>query len=173
MTKTPLATHSINGGLTQTYSESYSYVDTRSAYFAWPWNHQTGEGVTSQSSVFGNGFGPLAIARLKDLFKGSKGLQLLMKHLNAADKGTSPSQYVRAEVGGVKFDLDCKFILETGFNLLPENGESVGSSKTTGYVLSLNPLEHLTFNVYKSLTDDFNEQSKETRYDAHDFNSDN
>ena len=173
MTKTPLATHSINGGLTQTYSESYSYVDTRSAYFAWPWNHQTGEGVTSQSNIFGNGFGPLAIARLKDLFKGSKGLQLLMKHLNAADKGASPSQYVRAEVGGVKFDLDCKFILETGFNLLPENGESVGSSKTTGYVLSLNPLEHLTFNVYKSLTDDFNEQSKETRYDAHDYNSDN
>ena len=173
ITKTPLATHSISGGLTQTYSESYSYVDTRSAYFAWPWNHQTGEGVTSQSSAFGNGFGPLAIARLKDLFKGSKGFQLLLKHLNAADKGTSPSQYVRAEVGGVKFDLDCKFILETGFNLLPENGESVGSSKTTGYVLSLNPLEHLTFNVYKSLTDDFNEQSKETRYEAHDFNSDN
>ncbi len=173
MTKTPLTTHSISGGLTQTYSESYSYVDTRSAYFAWPWNHQTGEGVTSSSGFFGDGFGPLAIARLKDLFKGSKGLQLLMKHLNAADKGTSPSQYVRAEVGGVKFDLDCKFILETGFNLLPENGESVGSSKTTGYVLSLNPLEHLTFNVYKSLTDDFNEQSKETRYEAHDFNSDN
>ena len=173
MTKAPLATHSINGGLTQTYSESYSYVDTRSAYFAWPWNHQTGEGVTSQSNIFGNGFGPLAIARLKDLFTGSKGLQLLIKHLNAADKGASPSQYVRAEVGGVKFDLDCKPILETGFNLLPENGESVGSSKTTGYVLSLNPLEHLTFNVYKSLTDDFNEQSKETRYDAHDFNSDN
>ena len=173
MTKTPLATHSINGGLTQTYSESYSYVDTRSAYFAWPWNHQTGEGVTSSSGFFGDGFGPLAIARLKDLFKGSKGFQLLIKHLNAADKGASPSQYVRAEVGGVKFDLDCKFILETGFNLLPENGESVGSSKTTGYVLSLNPLEHLTLNVYKSLTDDFNEQSKETRYDAHDFNSDN
>ena len=173
MTKTPLATHSINGGLTQTYSESYSYVDTRSAYFAWPWNHQTGEGVTSSSSVFGDGFAPLAIARLKDLFNGSKGFQLLLKHLNAADKGASPSQYVRAEVGGVKFDLDCKPILETGFNLLPENGESVGSSKTTGYVLSLNPLEHLTFNVYKSLTDDFNAQSKETRYEAHDFNSDN
>lgn len=115
----------------------------------------------------------MAIARLKDLFSGSKGFGLLVKHLNTAEKGKTPSQYVRAEVGGVKFDIDWDFILETGYNLLPENGESIGASKTTGYVLSLDPLEHLTFSVYKSLTDDFNAQSKDTRYEAHDLNSDN
>lgn len=173
LTKEPLHTHSINSGVTQTFSESYSYVDTRSAYFAWPWDHQTGKGVTSTSGIFGDGLGRLAIARLKDLFTGSKGFGLLIKHLNTAEKGKTPSQYVRAEVGGVKFDIDADFILETGYNLLPENGESTGASKTTGYVLSLDPLEHLTFSVYKSLTDDFNAQSKDTRYEAHDFNSDN
>ncbi|GEM_PF-6858704 len=80
---------------------------------------------------------------------------------------------MRAEVGGAKFHFDYKLIYEGDFNLLPENEETVGASKTTGYVISLDPAEHLTFNIYKSVTDDFNSQSKDTRYEVHDYDSGN
>ena len=168
----PLHTYSITGGVTQSYSESYAYTDTRSAYFALPWNNQTGFGVSSTTTLSGNGAIPFAVARLKGLFSGS-GLRMLINHLNRASTAKDPAQYVRAEVGSVKFDFDYKPIIEVGYNILPENNEKIGSSKTTGYTIALDLTEHLTFEVYKSKTDDFNSQSRDIREEAHDLNSDN
>ncbi len=82
----PLKTLSVSGDLSQSYTEIYAYTDARSAYFAWPWNNQTGEGVTPSNSMTGNGFGAVVKERLKDLFKGSEGYNLMIKHLNAAER---------------------------------------------------------------------------------------
>ena len=172
LSDTPIQTHSINGGITRTYTESYAYSDYRSAYFGMPWENQTGMGMNSTTQLMGDQFLSFSVSSLKYLF-GSSTYSMLLKHLRNAKEGVSPSQYVKAEVGTVKLDIDYKPIIETGRNLLPENGETIGSTKTTGYVIAPDLAEHITFSVYKSKTDYFNEAAKETREEAHDLNGDN
>lgn len=172
LSDTPIQTHSVSGGVTRTYTESYSYSNFRSAYFGMPWENQTGMGMSSTTQLVGDQFLTFSMSSLKYLM-GSSSYSMLLKHLRNAQEGISPSQYVKAEVGSVKLDIDYKPIIETGRNLLPENGETKGSTKTTGYVIALDASEHITFSVYKSKTDYFNEAAKETREEAHDLNGDN
>ena len=172
----PLQTISINGGLTQSYTESYEYSNFRSAYFAMPWDNQDGWGINSTSGHWGIGAMGFSTRVVGNIFRGIN-YQMLVKHLRyaytAASTGVDPGKYVSTMVGGMKFDFNFDPIMEIGYNLLPEPTETIGSSKTTGYVLAPDLTEHLTLAVYKSRTDDFNKEASETRIDAHNIDEDN
>ncbi len=166
---TPLQTISLNGGVTQSYSESYAYAESRSAYIGYPFiSMQSGEAQRE-------GMGGFAISFLKDKLFPSVWTQIddyltVAKAAQAA--GGNGNEAIQAEIGSAKFGFECDPIMD--FNkTLPENGETTGASKTTNYTISLGLMEHLTFNVYKSKTDDFNAQSKDTRYTAHNLESGN
>ena len=166
---TPLQTLSLSSGVTQSYSESYAYSDFRSAYVAYPWNAlQSGEAQR-------DGMGGFAIAFLKDKLFPTVWSQIddyLTAAQTAQASGGDGVQAIQAEIGTAKFGFEYEPIFD--FNkTLPENEETTGASKTTGYTISLGVREHLTFNVYKSKTDDFNAESKDTRTTAHDIDGGN
>ena len=163
-----IQTISLSSGVTQTYSESYSYSNFRSAYIGYPFMLQSGAAQRE-------GMGGFGVAFLKDKLFPSVWSQI-DDYLTTAEAtqaaGGNGNQSIKAEIGTAKFGFDFEPIMD--FNMtLPENEETIGSSKTTNYTISLGAREHLTFNVYKSKTDDFNKQSKSTRYTAHDLESDN
>ena len=172
----PIQTISINGGLTQSYTESYAYSNFRSAYFAMPWDNQDGWGINSTSGHWGIGTMGFSTRVVGHIFRGVN-YQMLVKHLRyaytATAQGVNPGKYVSTMVGGMKFDFNFDPIMEIGYNLLPEPTETIGSSKTTGYVIAPDLTEHLTLAVYKSRTDDFNKEASETRIEAHNIDEDN
>ncbi len=164
----PLQTLSLSSGVTQSYSESYAYSDFRSAYIGYPFMLQSGEAQR-------DGLGGFGWAMIKDKLFPTVGSQIenyLMAAEESMGDGEDPHTEIKAEIGSAKFSFDWDLIFD--FNkTLPENEETTGATKTTGYTISLGAREHLTFNVYKSKTDDFNAESKSTRSIAHDLDSDN
>ena len=164
----PLQTLSLSSGVTQSYSESYAYSDFRSAYIGYPFMMQSGEAQRE-------GLGGFSWAMIKDKLFPAVGSQIdnyLMAAEESQEAGEDPHTEIKAEIGSAKFQFDWDLIFESN-KTLPENEETTGASKTTGYTISLGTREHLTFNVYKSKTDDFNAESKSTRTTAHDLDSDN
>ena len=168
LSDTPIKTLSISGGVTQSYTESYAYSSFRSAYVGYPFLMQSGAAQR-------DGMGGFGVAFVKDLLFPTVWSQI-DDYLTVAEAaqaaGGNGNQSIQAEIGTAKFGFDYEPIMD--FNkTLPENEETTGASKSTSYTISLGSKEHLTFNVYKSKTDDFNAQSKETRTTAHDLESDN
>ena len=168
-TETPLQTLSVSGGMTQSYTESYAYAEFRSSYVGYPL-------VNRQTGVQGGGAGGFIVGQLKRLFS-SETMTALEKHLQQADKSSSSGkdlgQYLKAEVGEAKIDFHVDPIIDMSTGNLPENGLTEENVKTTGYTIAPGTFEHLTFNVYKSKVDVFNDDAETLRHAASDFDSDN
>ncbi len=168
-TETPLQTLSVSGGMTQSYTQSYSYAEFRSSYVGYPL-------ISRQTGVQGSGAGGFIVGQLKRLFS-SETMTALEKHMQQAEKSSSNGddlgEYLKAEVGEAKLEFHVEPIMDMTTGNLPENGLTEENTKTTGYTIAPGTFEHLTFNVYKSKVDVFNDDAETLRHAASDFDSDN
>ncbi|MBO7457697.1 MAG: hypothetical protein J6T80_00385, partial [Paludibacteraceae bacterium] len=166
---TPFQTMSISGGVTQSYSESYSYSDFIFDYMGYSYFFGVDDRVTGKAQR--DGVGGFMIALLKDKIwnRWMKGLDMSekMKNLlvtkNATGEDKAPGDYVKVAAGSAEFDFDFDPIMDMGTGMIPENGMTFGESKSTTAVFAPNANEHLTFQIFKSVVDSFNVYAQSSR----------
>ena len=169
---TPFQTVSVSGGVTQSYSETYTYSDFIFDYWGYSYIPGLSDRVTGKAQS--DGIGGFWIALLKDKLwnRWWKGLDMneKMKNLLVTKNGMSedkaPSEYVKVAAGSAEFDFDYEPIMDMGAGMIPENGLTVGESKTTSFTIAPSANEHLTFQIFKSVVDDFNDRAEDSRETA-------
>lgn len=169
---TPFQTMSISGGVTQSYSETYTYSDFIFDYWGYSYLPGLSDRVTGKAQS--DGIGGFWIALLKDKIwnRWIKGYDMdqKMKNLlvtkNGQSEEKSPGEYVKVAAGSAEFDFDFDPIMDMGAGMIPENGLTVGESKTTSFTIAPGANEHLTFQIFKSVVDNFNDRAEDSRETA-------
>ena len=169
---TPFQTVSISGGVTQSYSESYTYSDFIFDY--WGYSHLPGLSDRVTGKAQSGGIGGFWFSLLKDKiwnrwYKGldmTKRMSDLLVTKNGQSEEKSPGEYVKVAAGNAEFDFDFDPIMDMGAGMIPENGMTAGESKTTTATFAPGANEHLTFQIFKSVIDDFNDRAEDSRETA-------
>ena len=169
---TPFQTVSVSGGVTQSYSETYTYSDFIFDYWGYSYIPGLSDRVTGKAQS--DGIGGFWIALLKDKlwnrwWKGmemNEKMQNLLVTKNGMSEEKSPNEYVKVAAGNAEFDLDYEPIMDMGAGMIPENGLTVGESKTTSFTIAPGANEHITFQIFKSVVDDFNDRAEDSRETA-------
>ena len=174
---TPFQTLSVSGGVTQSYSETYAYSNFMFDY--WGYSHLPGlsDRVTGkqQSDGIGGFWFSLAFDKIWNKLIKGRDITEKMSNLIAAQKNgmsevKDPADYVKVQAGTSEFDLDYQPIMDMGAGMIPENGMTVGESKTTSFTIAPHPNEHITFQIFKSKLDNFNDRAENDLENAADNN---